>query len=108
MYKRDHSSRGCDSSAFEHVFVGEISQDFKTGEMIVKGLHNWIQIYLQERDGVLDYRGYRRPRNRGLSSLKFDLEAEQVLSMQFEWKGHLKPVGEKDMLGLLSIIILAR
>ena len=32
-----------DSSGFEHVFVGEIKNDEVTG------LHNWIQIYLEER-----------------------------------------------------------
>ena len=42
LYKRDRQCRGAgDSSAFEHVFVGEISPDFKTRENIVKGFHNW-------------------------------------------------------------------
>jgi len=42
------------SSGFEHVFVGE------TRERDVTGFHNWIQFYLQEKAGQLDYRGYFR------------------------------------------------
>ena len=43
----------CDSSGFEHVFVGETRGD---GEVI--GFHNWIQFYLQEKAGHVDYQGY--------------------------------------------------
>ncbi len=79
MYKRDRQSRAPDSSAFEHVFVGEISRDFKTGDMIIKGFHNWIQIYMQEKNGgKLNYKGYKRPKVRGLNSLKHGMEEEQV------------------------------
>lgn len=42
-----------DSSAFEHTFVGEM----KNGA--VTGFHNWIQFYLQEMAGNLNYYGYR-------------------------------------------------
>lgn len=42
------------SSAFEHVFVGE------TREHDVTGFHNWIQFYLQEKARKLDYRGFFR------------------------------------------------
>ena len=80
MYKRDRSSKGPDSSGFEHVFVGEVSTDYRSGEQIVKGLHNWIQIHRQEiiLSGKLNYRGYTRPNIRGLNSLKHDMEEEQV------------------------------
>ena len=43
-----------DSSGFEHVFVGESRQK----EVI--GFHNWIQFYLQEEKGLVDYQGYIR------------------------------------------------
>lgn len=43
-----------DSCGFEHVFVGET----KSGTEIV-GFHNWIQFYLQEKNGNLDYKGYK-------------------------------------------------
>ncbi|CAL8085148.1 unnamed protein product [Calicophoron daubneyi] len=48
-YRRRRSS---DSSAFEHVFVGE--------ETRVKaiGMHNWLQFALQENAGNVDYQGY--------------------------------------------------
>lgn len=46
--------RGNDSSSFEHVFVGE----GRGSEMI--GLHNWIQFYLQEKAGNINYHGYFR------------------------------------------------
>jgi len=36
------------------VFVGE------TREHDVTGFHNWIQFYLQEKAGRLDYRGFFR------------------------------------------------
>ena len=41
-----------DSSAFEHVFVGE-----KRGAKVL-GFHNWIYYYLAERRGETAYRGY--------------------------------------------------
>ena len=55
LYRRQRSS---DSSGFEHVFVGEV----KDGK--VSGMHNWIQFYLQEKKGDLDYRGYIKPKSR--------------------------------------------
>lgn len=42
-----------DSSGFEHVFVGETR-----GGRTVIGFHNWIQLYLQEKLGHIDYKGY--------------------------------------------------
>ncbi|ESQ55724.1 hypothetical protein EUTSA_v10025290mg [Eutrema salsugineum] len=50
------------SSAFEHVFVGEIKQ---TGGEQVSGFHNWLQFYLEEAKGTVDYQGYIFPRRRG-------------------------------------------
>ena len=39
-------------SGFEHVFVGE-EKDGK-----ITGLHNWIQYYLEEKKGNVDYMGW--------------------------------------------------
>ena len=40
------------------VFVGEV----KNGQ--ISGFHNWIQFFLEERAGNVDYRGYIKPRSR--------------------------------------------
>ncbi|KAK1684441.1 hypothetical protein QYE76_045289 [Lolium multiflorum] len=75
------------SSAFEHVFVGEIKGE-RQGENEVSGFHNWIQFYLEEAKGNVDYKGYIFPRRRGESP---DSET-QLLTVQFEWHGVLKSV----------------
>uniref|UniRef100_A0A1I8GP99 Uridylate-specific endoribonuclease n=1 Tax=Macrostomum lignano TaxID=282301 RepID=A0A1I8GP99_9PLAT len=77
MYKRD-------SSAFEHVFVGETrSEDGSDSEAAsVTGAHNWLQLYLLERAGRLNYFGYYRRGTAapgvdgqpGLAALKFSLD----------------------------------
>ncbi|KAK8538197.1 hypothetical protein V6N13_096021 [Hibiscus sabdariffa] len=73
------------SSAFEHVFVGEIKE---RGEEEVTGFHNWLQFYLEEAKGRVDYQGYILPRRRGETP---DSET-QLLTIQFEWNGVLKAV----------------
>lgn len=70
-----------DSSGFEHVFLGERDDEKKT----VSGLHNWIQIAMEEKSGKLDYKGKIRGHNHYA-------EAEQFLTMQFEWCGQEKYV----------------
>ena len=56
LYRRTRGS-GLDSSAFEHVFVGE-TRIGAGGKREVLGFHNWIQFYLQEKAGNVDYQGY--------------------------------------------------
>uniref|UniRef100_A0A3B5MWQ0 Uridylate-specific endoribonuclease n=1 Tax=Xiphophorus couchianus TaxID=32473 RepID=A0A3B5MWQ0_9TELE len=55
LYHRGKS----DSCGFEHVFVGET----KYGNEIM-GLHNWVQFYLQEKHGHVDYKGYKARDNK--------------------------------------------
>ena len=74
-----------DSSGFEHVFVGEVKDD--TGEII--GFHNWIQLYLEEKRGTFDYQGFIKPKRRGTSN-HFPASHEQLVTIQFAWKGALK------------------
>ena len=55
MYGRSYETRKRrteDSSAFEHIFVGE------TRDGDVLGFHNWMRFYQLEKHGILDYKGY--------------------------------------------------
>ena len=81
LYRRDSSN---DSSGFEHVFVGEVQDDK------VSGLHNWIQIYIEEKKGNLDYRGYVKPKSESGAETNSD---DHVLTLQFRWHGVEKFVG---------------
>ncbi|KAI7739513.1 hypothetical protein M8C21_013922 [Ambrosia artemisiifolia] len=80
------------SSAFEHVFVGEIKNQ---GEQSVSGFHNWLQFYMEEAKGRVDYQGYIFPRRRGETP---DSET-QLLTLQFEWNGVLKSLSS-TMIGV--------
>jgi len=65
-----------DSSGFEHVFVGEIS----LGK--VSGFHNWIQFFLEEKKGNVDYQGFITfERNNS----KVPPDHEQLITIQFTW-----------------------
>ncbi|NXO87548.1 ENDOU endoribonuclease, partial [Sitta europaea] len=72
-----------DSCGFEHVFVGET----RRGKEIL-GLHNWVQFYLQEKLNQIDYKGYVARKNKTRPD-----KDDQVLSIQFSWKGSVKPIG---------------
>ena len=55
MYGRSYHTRKRqteDSSAFEHIFVGE-SRD---GDIL--GFHNWMRFYQLEKNGYIDYKGF--------------------------------------------------
>lgn len=55
MYGRSYDTRKRrteDSSAFEHIFVGET----RDGEIL--GFHNWLRFYQLEKRGIIDYKGY--------------------------------------------------
>jgi poly(U)-specific endoribonuclease len=84
LYKRE--ARG-DSSAFEHVFVGEI----RDGSAI--GMHNWIQLYSEEQKNRFDYLGFIKPKGmpRGYDS-PMSHNDSRLVTVQFEWDGAIKPV----------------
>nr|XP_022337183.1 poly(U)-specific endoribonuclease-C-like [Crassostrea virginica] len=52
FYPRSSHTTHEDTSGFEHVFVGE------TTSSKVDGFHNWIQYYLEEKHGRLNYLGF--------------------------------------------------
>ncbi|TNN81403.1 Poly(U)-specific endoribonuclease [Liparis tanakae] len=77
LYSRNNNKM--DSSGFEHIFAGEI----KGGK--VSGFHNWIQFYLLEKRGKLNY--YSHSFNGPWTSYP------DVMGMQFMWEGYFKQVG---------------
>jgi poly(U)-specific endoribonuclease len=83
MYSRERGFT--DSSGFEHVFLGEE----KAGK--VTGFHNWVQLFLEEKAGRLDYLGYIKPRVRGRSCMQ-PSEYEQLVTLQFRWEDEVKDV----------------
>ncbi|XP_010300568.2 poly(U)-specific endoribonuclease-A isoform X1 [Balearica regulorum gibbericeps] len=82
LYSRKEGDRP-DSCGFEHVFVGET----RRGKQIL-GLHNWVQFYLQEKRNQIDYKGYVTRKNKTRPN-----KDDQVLNIQFSWKGSVKPIG---------------
>ncbi|CAE1328184.1 ENDOU [Acanthosepion pharaonis] len=74
LVRRTKNDRDLDSSSFEHVFVGETRQE----GMI--GLHNWIQYYLQEKAGNINYQGYRR------RATNLDDEVDRLICTKFLWR----------------------
>jgi len=83
LYSRTRGGRP-DSSGFEHVFVGEVKDDK------VSGFHNWINLYMEEKKGTLDYKGYIKPRSHNDSETNSD---DHILTLQFDWNGVEKSVG---------------
>lgn len=77
LYSRNNNKM--DSSGFEHTFAGEV----KGGK--VSGFHNWIQFYLLEKRGHLNY--YSHSFNGPWTTYP------DVLGMQFMWDGYFKQVG---------------
>ncbi|PSN50777.1 Poly(U)-specific endoribonuclease [Blattella germanica] len=77
MYSRGGGKVG--SSAFEHVFLGEL----KRGE--ISGMHNWIYFASEEAQRQADYLGYIR---------KLDLGGKgAILKLHYKWSNLVKPVG---------------
>lgn len=84
LYRRKVENDTC---GFEHVFVGEVQDDGH-----VSGMHNWIQLYQQERKGALNYLGYIRPKRVPNMHFASPDAHQQLVTVQFAWNGHVKPV----------------
>jgi len=83
LYRRDGE---LSSSGFEHVFIGEESRGKITG------LHSWIQTFILERKGELNYKGYILPRRKHRSAEDDADEDDHVLTVQFDWGEESKSV----------------
>ena len=83
LYRRDTRN---DSSAFEHVFVGEE----RKGKLM--GMHNWIRLYSEEKKGRMDYMGFIKPKVRqsGHPSSPRTQNESQIVTLQFSEQGELK------------------
>ncbi|RLN20668.1 hypothetical protein BBJ28_00006087 [Nothophytophthora sp. Chile5] len=57
----------------------------------VCGCHNWLQVYNEERNGRINYRGYIRPKQRGHKFME-PHNKEQLVTFQFKWEDEIKPV----------------
>lgn len=70
-----------DSSGFEHAFCGEIDRG------VVKGMHNFFQVYLEEQRGHFNYMGYLEYGQR-----RGEVDGEdRLLTVRFKWMDRLKP-----------------
>jgi len=56
----------------------------------ISGFHNWLRLYLEEKAGNLDYRGYIKPRGNNEANTNNN---DQLLTIQFIWNGVEKSVG---------------
>jgi hypothetical protein len=82
-----------DSSGFEHVMVGE-EKDGK-----ITGLHNWIQYYVEEKKGNIDYLGWvgKQDQNNG--------DDVNLVSVAFAWadddpETEIKPMSTSERMAL--------
>lgn len=64
-----------DSSAFEHVFIGEMS------DQKILGFHNWIQFYMEENIGRINYYGHTN-----------DIVGDfpYIMEITFSWENRIK------------------
>ncbi|XP_046445273.1 endoribonuclease CG2145-like [Daphnia pulex] len=88
------------SSGFEHIFLGE--KDNTT----IQGYHSWFKYYRDEQAGKINYLGYLRNINLGVSS---------VIGLPMSWNGLYKSISSISISGspeielaLATVCFLAR
>lgn len=72
-----------DSSGFEHVFCGELLEDEASG------MHNYIQIYNEEKRGNFNYRGFVKLKGATSDTPPPEM---QLAKIRFEWFGKMKRI----------------
>jgi len=96
LYRRSKTAQHLDSSAFEHVFVGE----FGNGK--VSGFHNWVQFYLEEKKGRVDYQGFVFPKKKNYTEVVLDDNA-QLIDVQFTWDVSAKAMDKKKVMSSIFV-----
>ena len=104
-YSRSHGVEG--SSAFEHVFLGEVK-----GDREVTGFHSWFFFLEQERERKVDYYGFDAGKplflRKDNNCVKRNVGC--VIKAAFEWNGIKKgkkgKKNEKDLVKLVSSFFL--
>lgn len=114
MWFTEHSpgkgrkSGAAQRTGFQHVFCGEINSRSQ-----LSGLHNFVRVYLEERQGNLRYMGYMKPRYNCPDS-PLDLAKQHMLKIRFGLHGHEKRISSMFFgvspefeVGLYSLVIIA-
>ncbi|XP_046612541.1 endoribonuclease CG2145-like isoform X1 [Neodiprion virginianus] len=78
QYPRHQNIDVATSSAFEHIFLGELKRGRK-----LSGLHNWISFNNAERSGDIDYWGYRLKNSLGNTTIP------AVVDVAYRYVGHV-------------------
>ncbi|XP_077988637.1 uridylate-specific endoribonuclease B-like [Glandiceps talaboti] len=76
-------------SAFDRVFVGNLkvkkNKEKVKPEGFVSGIHNWVRLYMLEKEGYIQYRG--------VTANKTPSDKQQIMNIEFVWDGIINPVG---------------
>lgn len=84
VYSRGNRKMG--SSAFEHIFLGEIKRNE------VSGLHNWIYFSNEEQKGRLNYLGHMQTLD--FKGVRY-LSSSSICSLLFYKRAQMKVLGYK-------------